>query len=115
MSTLNDLKHQAAEVARNLNASAAAAAGLAQQADTLAQRLTSAGIPAVAHGHIEGLSVLVWVSAGPVDMARMDATLTRLDLAETGRIPGQTECELFLEGIDVPLYVMLPLPERVLP
>lgn len=114
MSTLNDLKHQAADIARNLNASVEAAADCAQQADTLAERLCSAGIPAVAHGWIDGLRLIIWVTAGPVTADRLSETLTRLDLVELDRSPGQQECEFRLQGITPSLFALHPKPERVL-
>lgn len=48
-------------------------------------------------------------------LERLDAALTRLDIVEQDRIPGVTETEVRLHGIDVPLYVMHPLPEHTLP
>ena len=115
MSTLNDLKHQATDIANNLHASVAAAADCAQQADTLAQRLTSAGIPAVAHGWIDGLGLTIWVTTGPVAADRLSEILTRLDLVELDRTPGQHECEFRLQGIGPSLYALNPKPQLTLP
>ncbi len=114
MSTLNDLKQQATEIANNLQASVAAAAHCAKQADDLAEQLTSAGVPAVAHGWIDGLHLIIWVTAGPVTADRLSEILTRLDLVELDRSPGQHECEFRLQGITPSLYALHPKPQLTL-
>ncbi len=99
--------------AENCRASLAAAATRIAQAENLAQQVQSQGIQARAHGMAQGPHILVWVSAGPVTPARMEAAITRLDLVEIDRFPGSTEYEIRLQGFDIPLYVMTPLVAEI--
>lgn len=96
------------EQAQNCRAGVAAASKRIADAESLAQRLQSAGIPANAFGDIQGAHILLWVTAGPVHADRLEKALTRLDMTESNRFPGVTEWGLRLHGIDVPLYVMPP-------
>ena len=74
-------------------------------AESVAQRLTSAGVPAEARGTADGCAIHVWVKVGPVSPLRLEAALTKLDLRITDQYPGHTDYTLRLAGIDVPLYV----------
>lgn len=74
-------------------------------AESVAQRLSSAGVPAEANGRADGCAIHVWVKVGPVNPLRLEAALTRLDLRITDQYPGHTDYTLRIAGIDVPLYV----------
>lgn len=74
-------------------------------AESVAQRLSSAGVPAEANGRADGCAIHVWVKVGPVNPLRLEAALTRLGLRITDQYPGHTDYTLRLAGIDVPLYV----------
>ena len=74
-------------------------------AESVARRLTSAGVPAEACGHADSCAIHVWVKVGPVNPLRLEAALTRLDLRIADQYPGHTDYTLRLAGIDVPLYV----------
>lgn len=116
MTTLTKhLTRQIEEQADNIRAVLHASAGRIAQAEQLAERLQSAGVSARAHGEARGPHILVWVTAGPIHADKLDQILTRLELPEADRFPGCTEWELRLQGIDVPLYVMAPLPAVAAP
>jgi hypothetical protein len=109
------LTRQIEEQADNIRAVLHASAGRIAQAEQLAERLQSAGVSARAHGEARGPHILVWVTAGPIHADKLDQILTRLELPEADRFPGGTEWKLRLQGIDVPLYVMVPLPTVAAP
>lgn len=79
------------------------------RAEQLAQQLCSSGVPAIANGRADGLHILLYVTAGPVDPTRLERALTRLDLRITDTHPGRTDYELRIEGCDFPIYVMAKL------
>lgn len=74
-------------------------------AESVAQRLSSSGVPAEANGRADGCAIHVWVKVGPVNPPRLEAALTRLGLRITDQYPGHTDYTLRLASIDVPLYV----------
>lgn len=74
-------------------------------AESLAQRLASAGIPAEARGRADGCAIHIWVKVGPVNPLRLEAALTKLDLLISDQWAGACDYTLRLRGYDVPLYV----------
>lgn len=82
-----------------------------QQAETLVSKLQSQGLPARAAGRIDGHHVLIWVAI-TATYPTISTALTRLDLAERERFVTPRDCEIHLQGVDVPIYLTAPARER---
>ena len=82
-----------------------------QQAETLVNKLQSQGLAARAAGRIDGHHVLIWVAL-TATYPTISAALTRLDLAERERFVTPRDCEIHLQGFDVPIYLTPPARER---
>jgi len=82
-----------------------------QQAETLAHKLQSQGFESHAAGRIDGHHVLIWVAI-TATYPTISAALTRLDLAERERFVTPRDCEIHLQGFDVPIYLTPPARER---
>ncbi len=95
------LGHQAQHQAELIDASA----WRIQDAEELARRISSEGMPAVASGGIDGDEILIWVTVGPAAVDRVEHILTRLDLVETARRITRNTCEMHLQGHHVPLVI----------
>lgn len=78
------------------------------QAESLADKLQSAGVMAIAAGRVDWPHILIWVGVTPRSLEQLDDALCSLDLRETARYPGAREFDLTLEGYDVPIYVTNP-------
>lgn len=76
-----------------------------QDAEELARQISSAGVPAVASGSIDGDSIAIWVSVGPTLVDRVENALIRLDLVESARHVTRYACEMRLQGYQVPLLI----------
>lgn len=106
MSALStSITRQVAEQMSQALLTLAARQGDIATAEAMAQRLSSAGVPAEACGTANGCAIHVWVKVGPINPLRLEAALTRLGLRITDQYPGHTDYTLRLAGIDVPLYV----------
>lgn len=109
MTALADYLAQQIEVqAQNMRSVLHTRSTATAQAESLADKLQSAGLMAVAAGRVDWPHILIWVGVTPRSLEQLDDALTRLDLRETARYPGAREFDLTLEGYDVPIYVTHP-------
>jgi hypothetical protein len=109
------ISRQVEAQAENCRASLAASSPRIDQAESLAEKIQTQGIQALAYGEAQGPHIHLWVTAGPATPARMAAALAQLGLVEIDRFPGHSEYEIRLQGYDIPLYVMTPLPAVAAP
>jgi len=82
-----------------------------KQAETLVNKLQSQGLAARAAGRIDGHHVLIWVAL-TATYPTISTALTRLDLAERERFVTPRDCEIHIQGFDVPIYLTPPACER---
>lgn len=83
----------------------------ATAAGSLAQKLQSQGLQALAAGRIDGHHILMWVSV-TATYPTLSNALVRLDLIERERFVTSTDCEIYVAGFDVPIYLTRPTRER---
>ena len=81
------------------------------QAETLANKLQSQAVEALAAGRIDGHHILMWVSV-TATYPTLSNALVRLDLIERERFVTSTDCEIYVAGFDVPIYLIRPTRER---
>lgn len=104
-SLLDSLTAQLGQHTQNQGELLDASANRIQDAEELARRISSAGVPAIASGSIDGDSITIWVAVGPTAVDRVENALTRLDLVETARQVSRYACEMRLQGYQVPLLI----------
>jgi len=82
------------------------------QAELMALRLQSQGINALAAGRFDSpCHVLIWIAVATPHQ-RLTEALTRLDLIERERYVSPLDCEIYIQGIDVPIYLTAPMHPR---
>lgn len=81
------------------------------QAETLANKLQSQAVEALAAGQIDGHHVLIWVAV-TATYQTISKALVRLNLIERERFVTSLDCEIHVEGFDVPIYLTAPRRAR---
>lgn len=89
----------------------AAHAARIEQAETLAGKLHSQGLDARAAARIDGEHVLIWIAVTAV-YPDINNALEKLDMVERERFVSPRDCEIYVQGCEVPLYLTQPQRPR---